>query len=129
MICFHANIEVREKLEEKGDIEIRDGEKTTRASKRVRRWIFGRPMEVAEGYKVARRRDDDIAIVTAGLRIRTEASPEVARASEWAREDGEVEIRNQRREGGGGRVWSGEGISKRQNRQARLCAKERRNCV
>ncbi len=37
MICFHANIEVREKLEEKGDIEIRDGEKTTRASKRVRR--------------------------------------------------------------------------------------------
>ena len=82
MICFHANIEVREKLEEKGDIEIRDGEKTTRASKRMRRRIFGRPMEVAEGYKVARRRDDDIAIVTAGLRIRTEASPEVARASE-----------------------------------------------
>jgi xanthine dehydrogenase iron-sulfur cluster and FAD-binding subunit A len=69
-------------------------------------------MEVAEGYKVARRRDDDIAIVTAGLRIRTEASPEVARvarASEWAREDGEIEIRNQRRVGGGGWVRSGEG--------------------
>jgi len=35
-----------------------------------------KPMEFSQGYKVSRRRDDDIAIVTAGLRVRLEQKPE-----------------------------------------------------
>lgn len=33
---------------------------------------FTQAGEISEGYKVSRRRDDDIAIVTAGLRVRLE---------------------------------------------------------